>query len=119
MKIHESLFGLTQSQIDAIGQVCARHPFVEELVIYGSRAKGNYKPGSDIDLTIIGSGIEYSERLKIESELDDLLLPYKIDLSVFNEIGDPDLIDHIQRVGKIFWGATAEKNAERGKAWFS
>lgn len=117
MKTLETPFGLSLAHIEAIGEVCASHPSIEELVIFGSRAKGNYQRGSDIDLTIIGSNIGYSERLKIENELDDLLLPYKIDLSVFNELIDPNLIDHIRRVGKLFWASAAARNAERGSPW--
>ena len=73
-------------------------------MLYGSRAKGNYKNGSDIDLTLCG-GAELSLRVlyKIMDDLDDLLLPYTIDLSIFSTISDPDVIEHIQRVGTTFY----------------
>jgi uncharacterized protein len=97
-------FGLSEATIEKIQAVLACHPQVETAVLYGSRAKGNYKPGSDIDLTLYG-GEELTLRvlLRLMSEMDDLLLPYTIDLSIFHTIDDPDLIDHIERVGAPFY----------------
>lgn len=77
---------------------------MEKAILYGSRAKGNYKNGSDIDLTLHGgASLTLDVLYKIINELDDLLLPYTIDLSILNDIGDPDLIEHIQRVGVTFY----------------
>jgi predicted nucleotidyltransferase len=72
-------------------------------VLYGSRAKGNYKNGSDIDLTLMGQGLQTDHLLKIMGELDDLLLPYMIDLSLFHQLTHPELINHIRRVGIVFY----------------
>ena len=96
-------FGLTEQTIEKIGGVLAQHPQVEKAVLYGSRAKGNFKNGSDIDLTLQGNGLGYDELLKIMGELDDLLLPYMIDLSIFHQLTHQDLIDHIRRVGVVFY----------------
>lgn len=96
-------FGLTQATIDKIHRVFSSHPQIEQVIIYGSRAKGNYRNGSDIDLTIKGEAVTLSRLLKIESELDELLLPYKIDLSLLHRIEDPELLDHIRRVGAVFY----------------
>ena len=79
------------------------HPGIQEVRIYGSRAKGNFQPGSDIDLVIIGLQLNLEELLKIENELDDLLLPYKIDLSILHLIESADLLDHIKRLGQRFY----------------
>jgi uncharacterized protein len=97
-------FGLSEATIEKIHSVLARYPQVETAVLYGSRAKGNYKPGSDIDLTLYG-GEDLTLRvlLRLMSEIDDLLLPYIIDLSIFYTIDNPDLIDHIERVGVPFY----------------
>ena len=65
----------------------------------GSRAKGNYKRGSDIDLTLFGGELTDRVQSRIYWALDDLLLPYKIDLSRFSDLRHPALIEHIQRVG--------------------
>ena len=96
-------FGLKESTIEAIKGVFSGHPQICQVIIYGSRAKGNYRNGSDIDLTIKGEAVTLSELMKIENELDDLLLPYKIDLSLLHKINDPGLIDHIKRVGAVFF----------------
>lgn len=96
-------FGLKEEQIQAITSVFARHPEVEKALLYGSRAKGNYKPASDIDLTVIGEGIDMSILNKISWELDDLLLPYTFDLSIFHHLDDASLLDHINRVGVVFY----------------
>lgn len=96
------MFGLKQDHIDLIQAVFVQYPQIERAIVYGSRAKGNYKPGSDIDLTIVGD-LDYSNLMKLENQLDDLLLPYKIDLSLYHNINHPELLDHIKRVGKVFY----------------
>lgn len=97
-------FGLKEATIEKICGILAQFPQVEKAVIYGSRAKGNYKNGSDIDLTLYGSQTLTLDVLyKIEQQLDDLLLPYKFDLSIFSQLSDPDFIAHIQRVGLLFY----------------
>ena len=95
--------GLPASTVAQIHGVLSRHPEVERAILYGSRAKGNFKPGSDIDLTLSGSGLDERIRGRIDEELDDLLLPYQCDLSVFTSITHADLIDHIRRVGVVFY----------------
>ena len=97
------MFGLKQKHIDAINQCFEEYESIEVVIIYGSRAKGNYRAGSDIDLTIIEHGLTLSELLKLENELDDLMLPYKIDLSIRRHISNPSLNEHIDRVGKVFF----------------
>ncbi len=96
-------FGLNPSTIEKIRRVFSGHPEVERVILYGSRAKGNYRPGSDIDLAILGEGVTLTQLLKIENELDELLLPYKIDLSQLHKIENPDLVAHIPRGGKVFF----------------
>jgi predicted nucleotidyltransferase len=96
-------FGLKNSVITSINAVFDQYPEIEQVLIYGSRAKGNYRNGSDIDLTIVGEDIDFSTIFKIEGEIDDLLLPYMIDLSLMKQIQNPDLIAHIYRVGQVFY----------------
>jgi predicted nucleotidyltransferase len=103
------MFGLKQYHIDLINSVFAQYPQIEQVQIYGSRAKGNYKPGSDIDLSIIGN-LDFGSLMKLENQLDDLLLPYKMDISIFHKINHPELIDHIQRVGKVFYEKQMRSN---------
>jgi predicted nucleotidyltransferase len=97
------IFGLKEETIQAISNVLAHYPEVEKVLLYGSRAKGNYKPASDIDLTLLGNAIDVSIMNKISWELDDLLLPYTFDLSIYHHLNDPSLLDHIARVGVLFY----------------
>lgn len=96
-------FGLDEKTIQAIQGIFARYPQVEHAILYGSRAKGNYHRGSDIDINLVGSALTLSVLFSIENELDDLLLPYKIDLSIRHTIENPDVLNHIARVGQVFY----------------
>jgi predicted nucleotidyltransferase len=91
--------GLSDATVKKIRDVLAGFPEVEKAVLYGSRAKGTFKPGSDIDLTLCGAELSFRLLARIDAALDDLLLPYEIDLSRLTELNNPALIDHIQRVG--------------------
>ena len=96
-------FGLPDSTIEKINTVFARHPEIEEVLIYGSRAKGTYREGSDIDITLKGSGLSEELRANIFSEIDDLNTPYLFDISIFDKLRSDDLIAHINRVGQVFY----------------
>lgn len=96
-------FGLKYKDIEKINHVFEQYPAVEKVILYGSRAKGNYKNGSDIDLTIVDKNFGFNELLNLETRLDDLLLPYKIDLSILTKISNTELVSHIERVGKVFY----------------
>ena len=96
-------YGLTETTVESICAVFARFPEIEKAILYGSRAKGNFKTGSDIDLTLCGEALTSDLRSTIASALDDLLLPYTIDLSVFNELNHAKLREHIEHVGVLFY----------------
>jgi predicted nucleotidyltransferase len=94
--------GLQDHQRRAILKVLSHYPQVAEARLYGSRALGSYREGSDIDLTLLGE-IDLATLNRISLELDELLLPWEIDLSVFEWIESPGLCDHIERVGIRFY----------------
>lgn len=96
-------FGLEEKVIDKVNQVLSLHPRVEQAVIFGSRAKGNFKIGSDIDLALKGVGITLTVINQLSNEIDDLLLPYSFDLISFSEISNSELLEHINRVGIVFY----------------
>ena len=103
-------YGLNGVVVEKICAVLAKFPQVEKAVLYGSRAKGVYKNGSDIDLTLHGNaGLTVGILNKISNDLDDLLLPYTIDLSIFHDISDPDMVAHIQRAGITFYARNDSK----------
>ena len=96
----DSGWGMSDHVIRQICDVFKRYPQVEKAVLYGSRAKAAHKTGSDIDLTLHGGqDLTLKVLLRIADDLDDLLLPYTFDLSIFGDITDPDVTDHIRRVG--------------------
>jgi predicted nucleotidyltransferase len=91
--------GLPEAVLAAIHQVLASHTEVEAAILYGSRALRRHRPASDIDLTLIGSTISAASLARIDAELDDLLLPWIIDLSCLASIDHPALLAHIERAG--------------------
>lgn len=95
-------FGLNPKTIEVLKSFFSTYSKIEKITIYGSRAKGNYKEGSDIDIVLTAPSLTTSDLLKIENELEDLMLPYKVDLSLYHQIESSELIEHIQRVGKNF-----------------
>jgi predicted nucleotidyltransferase len=97
------MFGLCDRDMEKLHSVFVRFPEVEEVVLYGSRAKGNYHNGSDIDITMKGEKLNGDLSSKIAMALDDLLLPYMIDLSIVHQISNPDLLNHINRVGQLLY----------------
>jgi predicted nucleotidyltransferase len=88
-----------EQAITAIQQVLAGYPEVEAAILYGSRALGRHRPASDIDLTLIFPAISAATLARIDADLDDLLLPWVIDLSALSAIRHPALLAHIERAG--------------------
>ncbi len=95
-------YGLSDTTIMKIQELFLEYPKLQKASLYGSRAMGKYRNGSDIDLTLVGN-IFRRDLLNIEWKLDDLMLPYMIDLSRIIDINNPDLLDHIERRGEIFY----------------
>lgn len=96
-------YGLSAQTIQKIIDVLSKFPAIEAAILYGSRAKGNYRVGSDIDITLKGKSINHYTLNKIYRKLDDLLLPYTFDISLLEQIDNPELMEHIDRVGKLFY----------------
>jgi predicted nucleotidyltransferase len=96
------MFGITQNTTNELKAIFNRFNAIEEVVIYGSRAKGNFREGSDIDLTIKGN-IEKKDLMKIIDDIDESFIPYLIDISIFSQLNSESLKEHINRVGKVFY----------------
>ena len=93
-------YGLSDQTLQKIRDVFVQYPQVEEAVLYGSRARGDYKNGSDIDLTLHGGDtLTHTILSRIANDLDDQLLPYTIDLSIFKNIRNSEMVEQIKRVG--------------------
>lgn len=98
-------FGLSDTVIKELQDVFRRHANIEKVLIFGSRSKGNYRAGSDIDLALIGQNIDYQQILDIYTEIDDLELLYSIDLLDYQTKAGTPIGDHIDRVGQVFYEA--------------
>ena len=96
-------FGFSTSAIRELHDVFAQNAHAGRAVVYGSRAKGSYRKGSDIDISLDGYELTFTDLMRLEIALDDLMLPWKIDLSLISHINNPELLAHINRVGKPLW----------------
>jgi predicted nucleotidyltransferase len=96
-------FGLENDQIAEINKILSSNSRIEQVIIFGSRAKGNYRPGSDVDLAVVGGQLKFDELLEISIELGSLNYPMKFDLILYHQIKDDEVIDHIRRVGILFY----------------
>ena len=110
------LFGLDSSTIAKIQDVLRRYHEIEKAVIYGSRAKGNYREGSDIDLTLLGN-VNTKIVAKVLDELDESFLPYTFDISAYDSLKNDKLREHIDRVGKEFYRREDGTGAGARKGW--
>jgi uncharacterized protein len=95
--------GLSEKTLEYVNRVFERHPEVEKAILFGSRAKGTYKPGSDIDLALLGPSLTQKSLNRLYEEFDDLPLPYEFSLLVFDKLDDPEILAHIKRVGMKFY----------------
>ena len=96
-------FGLKDNEINALRETLASVPEVEEAIIYGSRARGTNKVASDIDITLKGSDLTYLQLALLDAKIDDLYLPYFVDLSLFSMLKNKDLVESIEREGKVLY----------------
>ena len=98
-------FGLSDTVIKELQDVFRRHENIKKVLIFGSRSKGNYRAGSDIDLAVIGHDIDYNQLLDILCDIEDLELLYSVDLLDYEKKKGTPIGDHIDRVGQTFYEA--------------
>ncbi|WP_290555184.1 nucleotidyltransferase domain-containing protein [Alistipes sp.] len=96
-------YGLTDTAWEKLQNLFALHDKIRQVILYGSRAKGNYKPFSDVDIVLIGDELTQQDLNRIVLEVDDLLLPYQFDIAIFQNLTNPELIDHIRRRGIVIY----------------
>lgn len=102
----EQKFGLSEGDLKSIISLLKKHPKVSGVILFGSRAKGNFSPGSDIDLALLGKHLCLQDILDLYAEIDELYLPYKFDFLIYEQIKDEALLEHIRRVGKVLYDGT-------------
>ncbi len=101
--MHVMNTGLSPRDINTIHSILSKYSLIKTVLLFGSRAKGNYKQGSDIDLAIMNEGLEVTTIQKIIADFEDSTLPYFTDIVNYNQVREPSLREHIDRVGiKIF-----------------
>jgi len=99
-------YGLPERTLNTLNSILKRYPGINEAVLYGSRAKGNYRNGSDIDLSLkTNDGFTHRDLLHLMDDFDDSDMPYFVDVSVYTELSNPDLKAHIDRAGVVLYGA--------------
>lgn len=103
MSSDNEAFGLSVSDLQQIISVFKAFPEIEQALIFGSRAKGTYKKGSDIDIALIGQNLDTIVTAISYQLNQELLLPYFFDVVDYNSISHLDLKAHIDRVGKTIY----------------
>ena len=97
-------FGITDPSWKLLQETFRSYPQVEEVILFGSRAKGNYSNGSDIDLAIKGEECSKSLALNLQTYMNEVLpIPYMVDVVDYESLDHRELRDHIDRVGKLFY----------------
>lgn len=92
--------GLTVDDLQVINHVFSEQPTVKNAILFGSRAKGNFRKGSDIDIALTGESITFQDVSRLSYLLnEETNLPYKIDLLNYHTITEPDLKAHVDRIG--------------------
>ncbi len=92
-------FGLRQSDLKNIVEILGQFDTINEAILFGSRAKGNYKHGSDVDIALKGN-IDFRTITRLSYLLNqESLMPYKFDFVNYSHTDHKDLKDHIDRVG--------------------
>ena len=102
-------FGLLDTDIETIVRTLSKFTKVEQAYIFGSRAKGNFKSGSDVDIALKGSELDFDTLSQISYLLnEETPLPYKFDIFNYNSINEPALQEHIDRIGIEFYSLLKE-----------
>lgn len=96
-------YGIPRDDFSALITVLTRNNKIFEIILFGSRAKGTFSNGSDIDIALKGNNLGLKDILDASEGMEELLLPYKVDLVIYSRITEPTLIDHIDRVGIVLF----------------
>jgi predicted nucleotidyltransferase len=100
-------YGLSDKTLDTLNSIFLKYPGIKRAILYGSRAKGNFRAGSDIDLTLkTEENFTFIDLLRIGNDFNDSDMPYFVDVSIYDNISNPDLKAHIDRVGKILYSVS-------------
>ncbi len=101
-------YGLTDELLQQIKEVFRQHPSVWRVIVFGSRAMNTHRAGSDIDLAVMGNNLTRDELLDLQIQLDELGFLYEFDVKDLTKIRNPELVDHIERVGSVVYDANRD-----------
>ena len=93
-------YGLSDTHLKAITDVLAGNKRIEQVILFGSRAKGTHRPGSDVDMALKGRDLKHNDLLDVSNALDELWLPIRFDLILYDRVKEPALLDQINQFGK-------------------
>jgi predicted nucleotidyltransferase len=97
-------YGLPDITLNTLNSIFRSYTGIREAILYGSRAKGKYSRGSDIDLSLkTDETFTHNDLLRIASDFDDSDMPYFVDVSIYDWLSNLDLKTHIDRVGKVLY----------------
>lgn len=96
-------YGILESDMADIISILTANHASEKVILFGSRAKGTFKPGSDIDICWVGKGLSLNDATSASLAYDDLFLPYRLDIVLYHTIKEPALLEHIERVGILLF----------------
>jgi predicted nucleotidyltransferase len=95
--------GLATGQRLAISGILANHPKITRAVLFGSRAMGNFRPASDLDLVLFGDGLTIGDLITLRAAIAGLNLPMEVDLIIHDQVANQGLLLHIAGKGKDFF----------------
>lgn len=96
-------WGLSPEVCGSICMILQKYPEISRVLIYGSRAKGTYRSGSDVDLMIVAPTLSSRRLLKIASQIDDLMIPHRVDVALWHQVDNPALREHVEHFGQDFY----------------
>ena len=96
-------YGIPRADLEALISELKNNNNIFEIILFGSRAKGTFTNGSDIDIALKGNKLSLKDILDATCEVEKLLIPYKLDLVLYDRVNEPDLVDHIDRVGVVLF----------------
>jgi predicted nucleotidyltransferase len=99
--------GIPEPALQQLFSVLLAEPNIQAVWLFGSRALGRHQGGSDIDLCLEGPQLSHLQRLRLMAAVDDLLLPWQVDLVLRHEL-PPELEAHLQCVGQCLWSSPAQ-----------
>ena len=97
------MYGMTDEELNLLHTLFAHQKEIEQVILYGSRAKGTHKPFSDVDITLLGYGLTRQNLNQLSAEIDESSLPYQFDISIFSKLTNPDLIEQIEETGVVLY----------------